>query len=424
MKHLTSQWRQTALATAIALALPFNAPADSMDDAAGGAGYDALKSQVEMLQRQLQQIQETLKQYEQQTVTQEDIQEVRQEVAEVSSLQSEWKNTDSVVHLAGYGAVTYSDSDNEDNDGAFTGVQFNPIFHYQYKDLVMLESELELEVEEDGGTHVELEYMAIDLFLNDYLAVVAGKFLSPLGTFRQNLHPTWINKLTSAPPGFGHDQAAPVSEVGLQARGGFPIGNNNRFANYSVYVGNGPILEIEEEDGEFEIEAVEAEGRTSNEDDEFVVGGRIGFLPIPMLEIGLSGATGKVAGEDEPSATRDYDVYGADIAWKWNDLRLLSEYIKQEVGSESSSVAPDSAEWEAWYAQAAYRFWPTKWEGVVRYTDYDAAHDSQDQEQVVLGVNYLFSSKAMAKFGYNFNDGESGTDADDDGFQLQFAYGF
>jgi hypothetical protein len=30
----------------------------------------------------------------------------------------------------------------------------------------------------------------------------------------------------------------------------------------------------------------------------------------------------------------------------------------------------------------------------------------------------------MAKLAYNFNDSESGSIADDDGFQLQFAYGF
>ncbi len=155
-----------------------------------------------------------------------------------------------------------------------------------------------------------------------------------------------------------------------------------------------------------------------------MIGGRLGFLPIPMLEIGVSVATGEVAGEDEPDATRDYDVFGADFAWKWNNLRLRGEYVKQEVGSSSVSVAPDSSEWEAWYAQAAYRFLPTNWEGVLRYTDFDSPHDSQDQEQTALGINYLLAPNAMAKLAYNINDGVSGSHADDDVFQVQFAYGF
>jgi hypothetical protein len=291
-----------------------------------------------------------------------------------------------------------------------------------YKDLVMLEGELEFTVEEDGGTDAALEYLTVDLFVNDYLALVGGKFLSPIGQFRQNIHPSWINKLPTAPPGFGHDEAAPVSEVGLQTRGGFPVGNTHM--NYAAYVGNGPILEIEEEDGEFEIEAVEAEGRTSNDDDKFVFGGRLGLTPLPNTEFGVSLATGEVAGEDEPSATRDYDVYGADAAYKWNNLGLRGEYINQKVGSSSASIAPDSARWSAWYAQAAYRFAPSNWESVLRYGDYDSPHDSVDQKQWALGVNYLFSPNAIAKLAYNFNDGEAGSPADDDGFQIQFAYGF
>lgn len=410
MKYLRHRFGLGTIAVVAVFILPLKASADT--------AYDALKSQVESLQKQLQQVQETLRQNEENNVSKEEVAEIKEKLEEVSETTSEWKNSDSVVHLAGYGDATYSDGQNQ--NGAFTGARFNPIFHYQYKDLVMLEAELELEVEENGGNATNLEYVAIDLFVNDYLALVGGKFLSPLGQFRQNLHPSWINKLPTAPPGFGHDQAAPVSEVGLQARGGFPIGSASRYMNYAAYVGNGPVLEI---DGG-EIEAIGAEGRTSNDDDKLVFGGRVGFLPIPMLEIGVSSAIGKVAGENEPAATRDYDVYGADFAYQWNKLRLRSEYIKQRVGSEASSVAPESADWEAWYAQAAYRFKPTRWESVVRYADYDSPHDNDDQKQWALGVNYLFSGNAMAKLAYNFNDGNNGSAADDDSLQLQFAYGF
>jgi len=410
MKHAITRWRKNALAAAIALALPLNAAAD--------AAYDTLKSQVEALQKQLQQVQETLKQYEAQSASKQEVEALRENVAEVSAATSEWKNTDSVVHLAGYGDVTYSD--NQNAPGAFTGARFNPIFHYQYKDLVMLEAELEVEIGEQGQTETALEYVTVDLFVNDYLALVGGRFLSPLGQFRQNLHPSWVNKLPTAPPGFGHDQAAPVSEMGLQARGGFPVGGMHM--NYAAYIGNGPIVEIDDAEGE--IEAVEAEGRASNEDKKFVLGGRLGLAFLPNSEVGVSLAAGEVAGEDEQSATRDYDVYGADVAYKWRNLGLRGEYLKQKVGSSASSEAPDSAQWETWYAQAAYRFMPTKWEGVVRYADYDSPHDSADQKQWALGINYLFAPNAMAKLAYNFNDGESGSGTDENGFQVQFAYGF
>ncbi|MFB3106725.1 MAG: hypothetical protein ACE1ZA_17630, partial [Pseudomonadales bacterium] len=131
---------------------------------------------------------------------------------------NEWKNTTSVTHLAGYAAVGYTDQQN--GTGSFSAANFNPIFHFQYGDRILWESELEFEIEENGETEVALEYSTIDIFLNDYLVFLAGKFISPLGNFRQNLHPSWINKLPSAPPGFGHDGAAPLAEVGIQLRGG------------------------------------------------------------------------------------------------------------------------------------------------------------------------------------------------------------
>jgi len=206
----------------------------------------------------------------------------------------------------------------------------------------------------------------------------------------------------------------------MEARGGFPVGNKH--LNYAAYIGNGPILEFNE-DGDA-IEAVEAVGRTSNDDDELVFGGRLGLPLLANSEIGISLATGKVAGEDERKATRDYDVFGADFGFKWKNLGLRGEYVKQKVGSSSRSMVPGSAKWEAWYAQAAYRFLPTNLEGVIRYSDYDANLDESDQEQISVGINYLFAPNAMAKLGYNFNDGKTGTKADDDGVQVQFAYGF
>ncbi len=386
-------------------------------DVFADATYDTLKSQVDNLQNQLREVKDQLKAQEKR-VNDADVYELRKRIEQVSAQSEEWKNADSVVHLAGYGDVSYTDGDNQ--NGAVSAVRFNPIFHYQYRDLIMLEAELELELEENGATANNLEYLTVDLFVNDNLALIAGKSLSPLGQFRQNFHPSWINKLPTAPPGFGHDQAAPVSETGLQARGGLPLGGNSRFINYALYAGNGPILEIVGD----EIEAIEAEGRTSNDDDEAVFGGRVGIIALPQLELGLSGATGKVAGEDEPNATRSYRVFGADFAYHWRTLRLRGEYIEQKVGSEVASAAPAAAKWQAWYAQASYRFAPTNWEGAVRYGDYDSPHDSSDQKQWAVGVNYLFSANAMAKLAYNFNNAANGSAADDDGFQLQFAYGF
>lgn len=349
-----------------------------------------------------------------------DVEELKRQVRDAN----EWKNADSQVHLAGYGSVTYTDTDSGGPNASFSGVQFNPIFHYQYKDLVMLESELEIEAESDGATKTVVEYLAVDLFLNDYVTLVAGKVLSPLGHFRQNLHPAWINKLASAPAGFGHDQAAPVAEVGLQLRGGVPIGMARM--NYSVYIGNGPELEV---DGG-EIEMIEAGGFTRDADNKKVIGGRIGVLPIPSLEIGVSAASGKamattadvVIPATEPA--HDYDVAGVDITYTSGGFRLLGEAIQQKVGDAAASIAPDGGKWKAWYVQASHMIPQTKIEGVLRFGNYDTPHASQDQKQTAVGVNYLFASHVMAKLTYEANDGQAGSAADRNRILAQIAYGF
>ena len=338
--------------------------------------------------------------------------------------------TNVITHLAGYADVGYTESEND--DGSFGAGRFAPIFHYQYRDMVLVEAELEVEVEDDGETETLLEYLSINYFINDYMTLVGGKFLSPIGQFRQNLHPSWINKLASAPPGFGHDGAAPLSDIGLQLRGGVPLGNID--TNYAVYISNGPELVSEFEDGEFELDGVEAEGFGSDIDGEKVIGGRFAILPISGLELGFSAASGKatvtgIHGGDSSvlngEGARDYDVFGADFAYKSGPFRFRGEYVETKVGADEGGVAAsEGATWETWYTQASYRPLESKWEWVARDGDFTSPHASQNQEQWALGTNYLFSNNFVGKLTYEFNDGLAGRETDDDRVLFQLAYGF
>jgi hypothetical protein len=399
-------FRKKLLVTAVTMALPVAVYAEPTKDELQQQ-LDALQSQVTALNTEVQQA-------------------------------SEWKNPNTLVHMSGYADVGYVKKESE--DGSFVVGTFAPIFHYQYRDTVLMEAELEFEVGEDGETEVAMEYLTIDWFLNDYAALVAGKFLSPIGQFRQNLHPSWINKLASAPPGFGHDGAAPVSDLGIQMRGGFPMGGMR--ANYAVYASNGPELNAEAEDDgaggfEYELDGVAAEGFGADSDGEKTYGGRIGLLPIASVEIGFSFATGmatvtNIEADSEPPAgsisgetPRDYDVIGADFVWFTGNMSLRGEYVKTEVGEATTGVtASEAAEWTTWYTQIAYRLPNTKWEGVLRYADYDSPHASVDQKQTAIGVNYLVTNNFIAKLTHELNDGLDGADSDLDRTMLQLAYGF
>lgn len=357
---------------------------------------------------------------------QEEVETLKQTVNEAV----EWRRVESHAHLAGYAAVTYINvrGDNRPND-SFGGVQFNPIFHYQFLDKVLLESELELAIEPDGGTEAKLEYLSVDFFLNDYLFLVAGKYLSPLGQFRQNLHPAWINRLALAPAGFGVDEAAPMSEIGLQLRGGAPLGLAR--LNYALYVGNGPELDADMG----EIMAIMTDGVARDEDGRKVVGGRLGIIPLPRLEIGASAASGEAVVTVDGGAPltddprRDYRAAGADLNYSIGGFRFLAEYLQQKIGDVAGSVAPLGGEWRAWYAQASYLLQPGGWEAVVRYGRYNPPGTSLDQEQTAVGINYWVAPQAVAKLTYERNHdernhGEAGSDADRDRILAQAAYGF
>lgn len=353
-------------------------------------------------------------------VTRAEFEELRQQVQEAG----DWRKSESHAHLAGYGAVSYIATREAGVNNSFGEVRFNPIFHYQYRDLALLESELEIAILSDGETEVKLEYLSVDLFLSDYAFLVVGKFLSPLGQYRQNLHPLWINKLPSAPAGFGEEQALPMNEVGLQVRGGVPLGTA-RF-NYALYVGNGP--ELAAETGM--LMPVMGDGVTRDADGRPVIGGRIGLLPIPKFEIGLSAARGRATVTTNTGVPlagdplRDYDAYGADLNYSVGGFRLLAEYITQKVGASATSVAPDAGEWKAWYAQASYLFGMPGWEAVLRYAQYSAPEMIHEQKQATVGIDYWFAPHVVAKAAYEINNGDANTAADANRVLAQVAYGF
>ncbi len=411
MSNSCHAFRRKSLVIALSLALPMVTSVSQAADADLQAQIDALQNQVTALSSEVQQA-------------------------------AEWKNPNTLMHMAGFADVKFIKPEN--GDSSFNVGSFSPIFHYQYRDIVMLESEIEFQVADDGETKIDMGYMTIDWFVSDYVAIIAGKFLSPIGQFRQNIHPSWVNKMVSAPPGFGHDGAAPISDMGIQLRGGFPVGGIR--TNYSLYVSNGPELKSETEDEtDFELDGVAAEGFGADRDGEKTWGGRFAMLPVSSLEIGLSYASGKAtvtvleandvdppAAGLEPGTTfsgetaRDYTVTGADFVLFNGNMSLRGEYIKTDIGDATTGItAGEGGIWEAVYTQFAYRLPNTRWEGVVRYGDFDAPGVLRDQKQTSLGINYLVSNNFIAKVSYEFNDGEiADSMADNDRLLTQLAYGF
>jgi hypothetical protein len=305
-------------------------------------------------------------------------------------------------------------------------LDFNPLLLFTYKDLLLLRSSIDFALNDDGSTNVSLDNINFNLFINDHATFGVGKFDSALGSFVQNISPAWINRLPDSPVGFDANEAAPQSDIGARFQGGFQI-TDCMAMNYIFFVANGPQALVDTTN--LDIDHINTDGVINNNGD-FFYGGRLGFLPIPKLEIGVSAATGKVAFINLADGTtllqngRVYNAIGADAAYKPGNWDFRAEYIQQQVSSKSGSIVPQGEKWKAWYLQTAYWIPTTNFEPVIRYGKYLAGVSSQNQRQWAFGLDYWFSSSLVAQVEYELNQGQKASGNNTNLFLAQLAFGF
>lgn len=343
----------------------------------------------------------------------------------------------SKLFLSGYGAAAFTNPDDEPS--TFSAI-FTPIFHYQLTDRIHFIIAPEFELEDDE-LEVRLEIGEIDIILNDYLTLVAGKFLLPFNVFSERLHPTWINKMPALPVIYGHGHGGggivPIlSDVGVQLRGGapLPLWKGSKI-NYAFYVTNGPRLEMEEHEESEEHEeepteegaalaaarAVELEFSENFTDlnSNKAVGGRIGILPVWNIELGASLMYADVGS--------DIDVFllGLDGELHYRGFELRGEFIRlqHDEGEEG-----DDEDRNGFYVQGAWRVsditlanpkiqnFINRLEPVVRYGR--VYRLGEDLSQFAFGINYWIMPSVPFKIAYQLNEGQS------DNFLVQLAFGF
>lgn len=248
--------------------------------------------------------------------------------------------------LTGWGAARYNWNDAE-NSNTFLAT-FAPIFLYRLNDSLMFEGELELELEDDGSTEVELEYAQIDWVLNDYSTLVAGKYLLPFGEFIERLHPAWINKLATSPLIYREGGGIlPFTALGAQVRGGFDLGYGlGAHAGYTVYVANGPRYESDEGGAPFVANNVDI-----NRNKAF--GARLEMFPLPLdwdagwLRFGGSTYNGKW----DEAGEQWFTSWGLDGLYWYDDFELRGEFISTRRALDG----PQNDLRDGWYLQASYQ---------------------------------------------------------------------
>ncbi|MCH7885018.1 MAG: hypothetical protein IIC01_07155 [Planctomycetes bacterium] len=336
--------------------------------------------------------------------------------------------------LGGAGVVTFQDRQNVDST---FGVGIAPTLLWKPTDRLLLEVEIAFGLTGDD-TFVELDYAQVSYLLNDYMTITGGKFLTPFNTFWERWHPSWINKSATIPLMYERGLVGPTG-LGVQVRGGFPIGETK--LNYAAYYVNGP---------DFENTSFGTAGnlgfenfRDNNNDKSF--GGRVGFLPIPELELGYSFLTGRVGDSGSRFSGVDTFIHGIDLSYAREfeaikgrlDLRAEAIWVDTDRAIFTGPFDPFTFDNKrsGWFVQTAYR--PTlsdfrlgdsielkNTEFVLRYEQLRESGPGTrgaDHSRLTFGINYWIRPNIVWKAGYS-HDNVSG-DKDENGFFMQFAFG-
>ena len=334
---------------------------------------------------------------------------------------------------AGYNAV-FTDGNNPNN---FTAL-FAPIMLFQISDRFLFESEFEFEIE-DGITSTDLEYAQVDVSINNNFTLIAGKFLLPFATFSERFHPSWINRLVSFPATYGaHGASAPpfdpllpiVKDIGVQLRGAFNTGPFSTFTA-EVFMTQGPTPAPEEEAGHGGPEPAAARtARATGEEAEPVdlafgnnsvdnnqnklVGGRIGYSIAPYFEVNVSGMSGAY----DDAGDLQFSALAVHVEGRHRQFTVHSEFIQtwQELVASTEGSAKtrtaltnglETLSRIGYWVQLAYR--SGKWQPVVRWSQLFKGRVEGETvvdagRQLALGLDYWFEPTLALKAEYLIND--------------------
>jgi hypothetical protein len=330
--------------------------------------------------------------------------------------------------------------------GEFYFGEFTPDFLLKLNDWIMLEAEISVG---STGSVSAGSFAQADFFVSDWLTIIAGRFVAPIGWFNERLNNPWINKLPADAPGSAPllwlQVLPPMSLLGVQATGSFYLGCSPLKMVYAAYISNGLNVTPARAGSPTINELANLENMQNtftNITNEKAVGGRIGlWWPAMGLEVGLSGLYNGdyVAGGFEDSIS----LWALDFNYHKGNWDVRAEYGK--TYQHAQSFLADNIRRQGFYTQVAYRprDCPNRYlqnaEFVYRYsyvdfhgidattldlTTFSTPVDVPTRrQQNEFGINYYFYPRMVLKCAYQIND-EPGFHLRDNQFVTELAWGW
>lgn len=311
--------------------------------------------------------------------------------------------------IGGYaeGHLRYERTDGVTEELGFEAKRFNLFFNSRISDFVRFGTELEFE---DAGEEIKLEYMTIDLLVNQSLAVRAGMILLPLGRFNLS-HDSPRNPFTDRPLVSEGILSVALSQPGLGAFGMVPVGTGGR-VTYEAYAVNGF------DDGV--LDAPEgtrlANGRANfeNNNRRLSAVGRVTYSPQPSIDVGLSGMHGQynVSSLDGETVDEGRTVSIAALDWEVErgGFVVTGEAAVADIEVPGALTGLLSTSQWGFYTDVVFPFGEgriatmpqSRFEAKARidYIDFDRDLPGDDGFRFSIGLNFRPTSNTAFKLDY------------------------
>jgi hypothetical protein len=316
--------------------------------------------------------------------------------------------------------------------GAFLFADFAPIFLYRDGEKVLFEAGFDFALQNNAPgspgatTTIDLSFAQLDYLMNDYVTLVAGAMVLPLGTYSERTA-GWLNKIPDDP--LPRD-LLPGAGVGAQLRGAVPLGEAGELLNYSVWGVNGPSSA----DGSGNAGALDLGGNVGQRSDNTVAnlhghpsgGARVGwfmpFKPHYDVELGVSGQSGEW---DDAGSHLWSAVVGDASVHLGSSFEVKGEYIHSWYGSDDlGEIRP-----EGWWVQAGYKVAGLNLDlplinNIELINRYDSIHDGLGTQTRRYTVGYIYYLSNTLLFEGDYEFVRSNDPTQKDRFVFQLSYGF
>jgi hypothetical protein len=317
----------------------------------------------------------------------------------------------------------------------FSTPDFAPFFFLQLNDRFLLAANVDI-----TNAGVSVGEAQANWFATDWLTVVLGRYLTPIGFFNERLNHEWINRLPDVPLMFR--QVSPLSSTdGLMLRGATYLFCSPVKLEYMLYGGNAlqaasPPTTLSQ--------VANLENITGGPDETVIktLGGRIGFW-VPAW--GLTGGVSTYFNGRYSSAASDqFNLWQLDLGYRRGNWDARFEYAN--TYQQAASYIGNNIRRQGFYAQVAYRPYHLahcilrNFEVAFRYsrvwfhgidptmldpTTFNTLVDVPvNRDQYTVGLNYYFYPSMALRLAYEVNHEFAPINLHDNVFLGQFVWAF